>query len=209
MGSAGAHRDIFRHMALHFGPVQELALVERIPVSGIDINVIPPRPEDDSLVLFTSGMSDRPQQVPAGCEEFRYTELVLRLPGDWPLDLKSLQNPDFSWPFEWLKRTAAYPETNGTWLGGQFAIIANGEPPQPFAPGTKLSCLLLLREHGDLGTVRCQDGRDIALYSVVPLYSEERDLEKVEGMGELLGRFQAHGLSLVLDPARANVAAAS
>lgn len=207
MGNVLSHQEIIQHMTRHFGPVQEMALVELVPVSGIAIHVIPPRPDEDSLVLFTSGMSDRPQKVPANCEDYRYTELILRLPGDWPLDLEALKEASNSWPFEWLKRIAAYPQQNETWLGGPFAIIANGEPPEPFAPSTGLSCMLLLKEPGDAGTVQCKDGKRIVLYSMVPLYSEERDLEETVGKAGLLERFQTHDLTLVVDPARVNIAA--
>lgn len=196
-------------MARHFGPVRPLALVERSRVTGVTINVVLPRPDRDSVILVTTGMSDRAQVVPSGADEYRFTELMIQLPSDWPLDMQSLADPRNGWPFEWLRRIAAYPADSGTWLGGPFAIIANGEPAEPFAPGTDLSCMLLLRENGDAGTVRCGDGRLVVLYSMFPLYSEERDLEKAEGMASLLGRFQEHELTLVVDPARVNVATAA
>ncbi len=62
--------------------------------------------------------------------------------GDRPQQDRRLN--EFYWPIEWLKRIARYPHDNDTWLGGPHTIIANGEPPEPFAPNTKMSCLLLL-----------------------------------------------------------------
>lgn len=206
MAHERTHQDIIHHMAQHFGPVQQKALVEIVPVTGIAINVIRPRPDDFSIILFTTGMSDLPQAVPAQNDPRRYTELILRLPGDWPLDDQSLRNPQYYWPLEWLKRIAVYPRMNDTWLGGPFAIIANGEPPAPFAPSTNLSCMLLLEEPDVAGQVQSRDGKQVALYSMVPLYVEERDLEKAEGMPGLFERFQAHGLRPVVDPQRVNVA---
>jgi Suppressor of fused protein (SUFU) len=135
--------EIIYHMARHFGPVEPLSLQEIVPVTGIAIHVIRPH-SDDNLILFTTGMSDRKQSVPKGQEEFQYTELMLRLPGDWPLE--RLEEPANFWPIEWLKKIAWYPHDNETWLGGPFAIIANGEPPESLGADTKLSCLLLLCE---------------------------------------------------------------
>lgn len=171
-------------MARHFGPVQELALVEIVPAAGVAVDVIP-----------------------AGQEAYRYTELMIRLPADWPTDDRLLADPNASWPVSWLRRIAAYPAENDTWLGGPYTIVANEEPPEPLAPNTGLTCLLLLQEQGEAGVVRARDGRQILLYSLVPLYTEKRDLELQQGVGALFAGFDAHGLSEVVDPRRVNTAA--
>ena len=54
--------------------------------------------------------------------------------------------------------------------------------------------------------MRCRDGRAVALYSIVPLYTEERDLEKSEGIKALLERLEAHEVGSVVDLTRVNVA---
>jgi hypothetical protein len=196
--------EIINHMARHFGPVDPLSLQEIVPVTGIAIHVIRPRSDEDEMILFTTGMSDRKQTVPKGQEEFQYTELMLRLPGDWPLE--RLEEPANFWPIEWLKKIAWYPHDNETWLGGPFPIIANGEPPEPLGKDTQLSCLLLLCETDKLNPIRCKSGRSVLVYSMVPLYSEERDLEIEEGLEALFARFAEHEVSFVLDPGRVNAA---
>ncbi len=98
-GRKQSHNDIIRHMERHNGPVQEQALIEIVPSLEVAINVIPARPEQNPLVLFTIGMSNRPQTVPAGAEEYRYTELFVRLPADWPLERKALHQENNFWPF--------------------------------------------------------------------------------------------------------------
>ncbi len=199
-----AHSDIIQHMERHFGPVQSQSLIEIVQTTGITINVIPARPEINPLILFTTGMSDHPQNVPAGADEYRYTELFVRLLEDWPLTNQSLHDERYFWPIRWLRQLAMYPQQNDTWLGGPYPIIANDEPPHPLAPDTQLSCLLLLRERGDLGTVACRDGRKIALYSLFPLYTEERDLEIAQGINPLLAALEAKETSLVVEPGRVN-----
>src|SRR5690349_8255265 len=109
-------------------------------------------------------MSDRPQEIPAGYEEYRYTELVMLLPADWPTDEPALRDPNSSWPFEWLRRIAADPHESGTWLGGPYTVISPCDPPVPLAPGTKLCCFLLLRIPD--GYFEFEDGWVITLYQV-------------------------------------------
>jgi hypothetical protein len=203
-GIPRAHRDIIDHMVSHFGPVGTLGLEEIIPVSGVRINVIPARAEGEPLILFTTGMSDRAQTVPPGQEVYRYTELFIRLPGNWCLDKDRLGEPENFWPIKWLKQIAVYPHEKNTWLGGQFTIISNGEPPEPLAPNTMLSCMMLLCETEDLNPVRCRDGRQILLYSLFPLYTEERDLEKAQGLSALFDRLTACDIAMVVDPGRVN-----
>lgn len=204
--SAGApHADIIAHMARHFGPVQDLGLQEVLPTTGVRVNVIAPRSAADPLILFTTGMSDFRQNVPSGQELYSHTELMIRLPHGWPLDAASLKQKNFYWPIEWLRKIAAYPRLHNTWLRGKYAIFSNGEPPKSLAPNTRLSCLMVLEE-AKRNPIQCKDGSQIVIYSIFPLYAEERDLEKAKGFAGLLGRFQELGISLVMDPNRPNAA---
>ena len=202
-----AHRDIVDHMTAHFGPVQSLGLQEIIPVSGVRINVIPAAHSlDDTLILFTTGMSDQAQTVPRGEGRYRYTELFVRLPADWSLDRDALGTPDYIWPIDWLRKLAAYPFEEDTWLGGKFTIISNGDPPKPLAPNTQLSCMMLLCETEEVNPIKCRDGRKVLLYSLFPLYTEERDLEKSGGLEALFNALMEHDIPMIADPGRANCA---
>lgn len=198
-------KSFIEHLSQHLGEPEPLALREILPTDlPIAIHVI--RTEDEQI-LVTEGMSARPMTVPAGGEAFQFAELVLRLPSDWPLTLDAFANPNHYWPIEWLKRIARYPHDNETWLGGPHTIIANGEPPEPFAPNTKMSCLMLLANPSEFGRwTRPSDGAEVVFYDVFGLYTEERDLELREGLPALLNRFQSRFISKVLDPQRPNVA---
>ena len=197
--------SIVEHLSQHLGEPSPLALREIVTTDlPIAIHVI--RTEDEQF-LVTEGMSARPMTVPEGGEAFQFAELVLRLPSDWPLTLAAFENPQHYWPIEWLKRIARYPHDNDTWLGGPHTIIANGEPPEPFAPNTKMSCLMLLANPSKFGRwTRPTDGAEVVFYDLFGLYTEERDLELREGLPELLNRFQSRFISKVLDPQRPNVA---
>jgi hypothetical protein len=193
--------NILEHIEKQLGKPNLLALHEIVPGDPpITIQLVP---MEDKLALVTTGMSDRPMNVPKGAEQFQFAELLIYLPLSWPLTDQALKDPNNFWPIEWLRRIAHYPHDNKTWLGGPQTIIANDEPPKPLAPNTKMSCILLLAKFGDLQAARLADGRDVVFYTLVPIYTEERDLEKDEGMKTLLTLFM--GMSEVVDVNRESV----
>ena len=111
-----------------------------------------------------------------------------------------------AWPYQWLRKIGFYPFAEDSWLRDQYAIFPNGDPPEPLAPNTRLSCLMLLEDSSPAGRLQCDDGRPILFYQVHPLYTEERDLDLERGLFELLTRFDAAGISDVVDVQRPNVA---
>jgi hypothetical protein len=155
-------------------------------------------------MLFTTGMSARPMTVPPGGEAYRFAELLIRLPAAWPLSQEDLNDPNHFWSVRWLRKLARHPHAHGTWLGGSSALIDNGEPPEPFAPNSPFTSLLLLTEDSEFGRLSLSDGRSVVLYSVYPLFTEERALERRHGVRRLLEAFQRHCVPRVADPARPN-----
>lgn len=199
---ANREQEIVVHFEKQFGPVRPAALREIVP-SGLPvaIHVIPPTENHQQLTLFTTGMSEHAMDVPERCDDYRYAELVIHLPADWPLTKKSLGDPKYNWPFRWLQETARYPRENQTWLGGPFTIIAS-DPPQRLAPNTKLAAMMLAAK----SEMHCADGRLIQLYTLVPLYPEERELEIKKDLPTLMRALDRHDISDVVDLNRPNVA---
>lgn len=215
--------QVVAYFAGKLGPVQPQSLQEIVPTGlPIAIHVVPPSEGRNHITLFTTGMSHQPMTVPSGSEQLQYAELAVNLPADWPLPglpksrsvfgwLKKSKEPDEAairrslWPFQWLRTIARYPHDSQTWLGGAAVIFSNGEPPEPLAPGIPFTSWLLMNaDH-----VECSGGQDVQFYQLVPLYTEERDLEKAEGVPELLRRLDRNNISWVIDPHRPNVATLS
>jgi hypothetical protein len=96
---------------------------------------------------------------------------------------------------------AQYPQQHDTWLGGPVTLVANEEPPQPLAPNTKFTTLLLLADQ----SLVTDDGKKIWLYRMTPLYTEERQLEIDHGIPALLNAFDAHNIPMIVDMNRKNV----
>lgn len=196
-----AHEQICRHVEKHFGPVRPNGLGDFKPDIGVSIHLA--GPVGNRVTLFTTGLSDFPMTVPEGQEAYQHAELFIHLPSDWPLQRSQLRDPANLWPIEWLRTLSEFPRENNTWLGGPSTIVANGEPPEPLGPNTRLSSLLLL-EDGELGKVRLADGREVIFYSLVPIYSEERQFEMNSSLKELLERFNQHNVSNVVQVDRVN-----
>jgi len=204
---ARGSQSVLEHIEAHLGKPDLLSLQEIVPGDPpISIHVVRTA---GSLALVTVGMSDKPMTVPEGGEEYQFAELVIYLPPNWPLDTESLRRPNNSWPVDWLRRIGRYPHDNSTWLGGKVVIFANDEPPKPLAPNTAMTCLMALTEDSDFGNLRLPDGRTVVFYSIYPLYTEERDLERQKGTTELVELFVKYRVSTVVDVRRTNVARAS
>lgn len=204
-----AVREILDHMANSVGPVESLALQEIVQVDDdvhVAINVIRPNENCPFTTLFTTGMSEVAMNVPEGQEEFQYAELVMYLPGDWQIPQPNSSDESTLWPFQWLRQIAYYPHLNETWLGAAHTIISSDDPPAPLGPGTDFTCLLLNADMMDCSPLELSDGRNIRFYTVMPIYTEERDFEIEHGVIPLLQKFEEVGIRPIVFPDRPNVA---
>lgn len=199
--------EIVRHVAARIGPVEPLSITEIVPGEvPVSIHLVPPAPGHGYLLLFTTGMSDRPLAAPAGREEDRYAELVLLLPGDWKIDLDSLADPRTGWAVEWLRRATHFYHEQGTWIGPGFGILTNGNPPEPIAPHLPFDSLFLFHPNSDTAQLRLADGRMIRFYTVYPLHPAERLLFAQRGPAALLERLAPQASFPIVDVHRPSAA---
>jgi len=190
-------QEVIEYFQKEFGPVDKRSFSEVVP-SGIPvtIHVIKPSKRHSHLTLFTTGLSQASMQVPVGQEEYAYAELFIQLPANWQYE--QLADPNCRWPLKWLQKMAQYPHQDRTWLGGPLTIVANDDPPKPLAPNTKMTSLLLMAEKSFQRT----DGKEVQLYRMLPLYTEERNLELREGAAALMQALDRYKISLVVDMGR-------
>jgi hypothetical protein len=200
--------ELCGYFAKKIGKPRPEALVEIIPTSDppIAVHEIPPSSKRNYVTLFTTGMSDAPMNVPPGAEAYRYAELVMFLPAKWPLTTATLAQPQHGWPLQAMRQIAAYPHREQSWLGAPIAIFAAEDPPQPYAPGCPFAAMLLIINLEELGPITASDGRLIHLYTLLPLYPEERLLELTQGLPELFKALDQHKVEKILDLKRPNVA---
>lgn len=139
--------------------------------------------------LFTRGVCDHPLPAPAEGEAFPHAELMFYV-GEWGggADVNAWRAPECRWAVDWMVRLAG-TACEGGLTGGRVAVVANGEPPRPLSPHTRMTCWLLLAGKEPLSHVDLPDGRRVTFYNMIPIYTAERDFEREHGWEELLRRF--------------------
>lgn len=201
--------QIEAHLAAHLGPVQHVFHELVSDAVHVDVHCIPPTPTQPYLRLVTSGMSDRPMNVPvdAGPEVPRYLELMVTLPANWNFGQTELEDERWYWPLRTLKFLARLPHKFDTWLGAGHTI-PNGDPPEPYAAGTRLCGAVILpsptvpTHFHKLKT----PGKTIAFMAVVPLLADEMAYKLRHGSDRLGQRLDRAGVNDCIDPARRSVA---
>jgi hypothetical protein len=196
--------EITQHVARHLGAPLEMGLRET--VGSLSILVVPASQRQPWQTLVTRGMSEHAMDAPAGAEEYRHVELFMRLPPEWPLTREAFDLPDNYWPIESMRLIAHWPETEPVFLASEQTV--GNSPPEPFAPGTRLSSMMLLEDPTAFGSTRLADGRVVRFYQLIPLYEEERAMKERMGTRTLIEAFQRNGVSDVIRPDRVNVASA-
>ena len=200
--------EISDHIEKPLGPIKSVFHEIVSDTVHVDVMWVEPSGERPFHTLITSGMSDRPMQVPEGLEELAFIELMVTLPENWQIDEKSFEDERWYWPVGNLKFLARFPHKFDTWLGDGHTI-PNGDPPEPYASDTKLNGMLIvppLMVSDDFRTLRAHDDVSIHFMSCVPLYQEEMDLKLKKGVDALLELFDKNDITELIDPARKNVA---
>lgn len=200
----GFGEQIRAHVERHIGVIDSVVHERSSEPIHIDVHHVAPVASRPYHTIFTTGMSDRPMQVPADVEAPAHLELMMTLPEHWKWGDDSDQ---WHWPIRHLQLLARLPHLTHTWLGWGHTV-PNGDPAQPLAASTKLCgaiiapSLLVSSQFYEL----LVGERKIVFYSAIPLYLEEMDFARRHGMEALLSRFIDHDISDVIQPRRRNVA---
>ncbi|SFD38359.1 hypothetical protein SAMN04488168_13613 [Bacillus sp. 491mf] len=196
--------EILDYITEQFGPINN-TISEIIPGSkvAVDIQVILPSKECDFITLVTTGMSDFAMDDSEDSKGFKYAELVLKLPANWPLSKNEMTNESNYWPLKWLRMVAHIPHRYDGWLE-EGVILPNGEPPMPFASNTALSCILIGKSK-EMRSFIDSENRIINFYTLIPIYEEERMMALQKGHEYLMGKFAEFSILDVLDIKRENI----
>jgi hypothetical protein len=198
---------IVRHIERHLGPVEAVFHELVSDAVHLDVHWVKAAPARPVHLLVTSGMSDRPMNVPAGVDAPRLVELVATLPERWAIGTDAFGDENWYWPVRQLKTLARFPHKYDTWLG-EGHTVTNDDPPQPLAPGTRLcGAILLPPQHAPAAfrELALGDGRSIRFLGVVPVYDDEMTFKTRAGTEALLERFRKAGITDAIEPARPSV----
>lgn len=172
----------------------------------LDIELIEPVADRPYFTLITNGMSSRPMNTPKGKEQYRYAELIVSLPRDWPLTQESFADERNYWPIRWLKELARLPHKYNTWLWASHTV-PNGDPPQPFADNTKLCCAFILIPilvPKSFLSLEVSPDTTIHFLSFIPIYKEEMNLKLQKGLDPLLSLLDEAKVNELLNINRPN-----
>ncbi|GKU78549.1 hypothetical protein L3i20_v229460 [Paenibacillus sp. L3-i20] len=200
---------ITAHIEKHIGVVDFIFHEIISDTVHIDVLRVPPTKERNYYTLVTCGMSTLPMTVPPGAEKFRFAELLICLPADWPMTEETYSLPENYWPIEWLKTLARLPHEYNSWLYAGHTI-PNGDPEKPFAGNTLLSGVMLTlpslaEDASAFFNLRASDEKEVHFFCVVPLYSEEMEFKLKKGAEALLEKHDEEGITVLLDIGRKNV----
>ena len=210
-GSAAVERalmgPVVDHLARYVGAPSVLVRDTYSRSAPVDLLVVPPSTRFPYYTIVSCGMSRHAMPALAGAEAYRHAELLIALPGDWPIDAAVEGRPAAAWPLEVLQRIARYVQHERVWLF-YMQTVPNGQPPRPYATKTRFAGaiigvpVLYGREFPEIDRA---DQPSLQLYSIIPLYPEELDWKMLYGPGDLLERLEADRVTELLRPRRAPV----
>lgn len=172
----------------------------------LDVHFVLATPERPWHTLVTSGMSDLPMNPPADCSDQKFAELMISLPGNWPLDNESLKDPIWFWPIAFIKLLARLPHEYGSWLWHGHTV-PNGDPPEPFGSNTTLCGGMLVYSPtvpDEFLNLAIGD-KNVEIFAVLPLYEQEMNYKIKNGSDLLLQRLADAQISDIVDLTRRNV----
>ncbi len=209
IGDSESIDAITQHVEQFIGEIDVVFHEIKSDLVHIDVCRVPPSDAHPYYTLVTSGMSERPMAVPEEAAPFRFAELMLSLPADWPLERGDFEDEAAYWPIRLLKVLARLPHEYDTWLGVGHTIHNDDEtPPTPYASNTKFNCALLLPPIlVDDGFRQLQTSPDKTTHflAVVPIYTEEINFKLKYGVEPLLEHFDRRKVTELLDVGRKNV----
>ncbi len=126
---------ISAHIEKHIGEITHVFHEILSDQVHIDVHHIALTLARNYHTFVSSGMSDKAMSVPEGREEFRFAELMLALPADWPISDEAFKKENNYWPIRWLKILARLPHEYDTWLEYGHTV-PNGDPAKPFTSKT-------------------------------------------------------------------------
>ena len=209
IGDADSMKVIEEHITKHVGNPATVFHEIMSDLVHVDVHVVAPTPSKNYYTLVTTGMSDRPMNVPKGMENVAHLELLLSLPPTWPMDEKMAPFKDERnyWPIRLLKILARLPHEYDTWLGLQHTM-PNGDPAAPWAENTRLSGAMITIPRlvpGAFATVEVRPGKKVWFLAVTPLYPEEMEFKLRKGAEALDALLRKEGVTELVDPQRKNV----
>ena len=160
--------------------------------SGVEILIVEPTSRFDCYTLVTCGAGASVMPVPDKATPSR-CEFCMCMPPTW--------NTEDSWPIDWLLQCVSWLQQGNSWLACGHSL-SDGTPLQDDTLMT--SMLLTIPEERDKGAENCQlpNGDSVAIYQLVPVYTEEVLFKQANGIIPLLDKMK--NVSYIVNTHREN-----
>lgn len=191
-------KEFVEYLENEVGEISKLSLKEIVG----DLEIVSIDPSDDIpwRTLLTYGVSKTEMETSE--DDLKYCEFAIQVPSDWPLDNESLKKQEYFWPIVWLRKLSNYPFETNTLLKDQNTI--SGDDTKSFAPNTKLNSFLLIQDP-DLHGTMLSNNKFINIYTLIPLYHEECEDIKKNGVVPVLTKFEENVIGQTVEIDRPNV----
>ena len=158
----------------------------------MEILIVEPTSRFDCYTLVTCGAGASVMPVPDKATPSR-CEFCMCMPPTW--------NTKDSWPIDWLLQCVSWLQQGNSWLACGHSM-SDGTPLQDDTLMT--SMLLTIPEERDKGAENCQlpNGDSVAIYQLVPVYTEEVLFKQANGIIPLLDKMK--NVSYIVDTHREN-----
>ncbi len=207
-------KQIVSHMERFF-PNRQTRVFHEIASEFLHVDVyVMQAPNPQSYhVIYTTGMSAMPMTLPEEISQshkgLERAELMLFLPAEWDVCTGYETDRDVPfglwWPIGLMKNLARFPHEYQTWLAWGHTI-PNGADYEPYHESTALSGVMLASLGEEISCMKAEDGTEINLYCLLPLYREEMEYKLQMGAEALLQKLSTlNGGGLVIFPDRPNV----
>ncbi|MFX0027859.1 MAG: suppressor of fused domain protein [Candidatus Hermodarchaeota archaeon] len=184
---------IVKHIEKYVGKIGKSIHDQKFERAPLSIHIIPKIHNHDYSALVTSGLSYSPMFPPKPMEFFKYSELLFKLPLDWPLPKDVIKDDEYWWPIRELLHLMQYIHTNQQWFGDMHTF-GNGNPPLPFANNTHLCGFLfmfpLISFPPEFCELKIDDYKSVIFLQLVPLHKDEMDYALTESPITLIEKIE-------------------
>lgn len=197
------------HIEQNIGPVG-LVYTANAGYPRIDLICVPPSEHNPYHRIITRGMSDLAMALSPEHQAHhmpRYVELMMSLPEDWHMTCEHAHDEAWIWPKALLAYYGYYPHANKTCLG--WAHTLSFHPMNvvmiPNSEFTGLVVLPPMLAPVDFWTLTLSEDKTVHFYALMPLYHAELQYKLRYGFNALISRFNAAGLTELVDLDRDSV----